>query len=65
MKKLRETISMDRRHGSGRPRTVSTEENLNLIEEFVCSLEEGPHTHLASRKIAEKQESVGHQYGEL
>ena len=45
---------MDRRHGSRRPDTVSVEENMDLIKEFVCSQEEWPHTHLAPRKIAEQ-----------
>ena len=54
MKKFRESSSMDRRHGSGQPRTVSTEKDKDLIEELVCSKEEPPHTHLAPRKIAEQ-----------
>ena len=40
LKKFRETGSVDRRHGSGQPRTVSTKENMGLIEEFICSQEE-------------------------
>ena len=43
---------MDRRHGSGQSGTVSTEENMDLIEELVCSQGEWHHTHLAPRKIA-------------
>ena len=54
MKKIRETDLIDRRHGLGRPRTVSTEENMNLIEELVCSKEERPYTHLAPRKTAKQ-----------
>ena len=53
LQKFRETGSMKRKHGSGRPTTVSTEENMDLIEELICSQEE-PHSHLAPRKIAEK-----------
>ena len=45
---------MNRKEGSGRPRSVTTEENTDLIEELVCSKEEAPHTHLAPRKIAEQ-----------
>ena len=45
---------MNRKEGSGRPRSVATEENNNLIEELICSQEEAPHTHLAPRKIAEQ-----------
>ena len=54
IKKFRETSSTDRGHGSGRPRTVSTVENMNLIEELVCSWKYRPHTHLVARKIAEQ-----------
>ena len=44
---------MNRKEGSGRPRSVTTEENTDLIEELICSPEEAPpHTHLAPRKIA-------------
>ena len=45
---------MNRKEGSGRPRSVTTEENTDLIEELICSQEEVPHTHLASREIAEQ-----------
>ena len=54
LKKSREAGSMDRRHCSGSPRTVSTEENIDLIKELVCSQDEQPHIHLAPRKIAEQ-----------
>ena len=54
MKKIRETDLIDRRHGLERPRNVSMEENMNLIEELVCSKEERPHTHLAPRKTAKQ-----------
>ena len=44
---------MNRKEGSGRSRSVTTEENTDLIEELTCSPEEAPpHTHLAPRKIA-------------
>ena len=33
---------------------LSTEENMDLIEELVCSQEEWSHTHLAPRKISEQ-----------
>ena len=52
--KFREIGSMDKWHGSGRPRTVSTEENTSLLEELVYSQEERPYTHLAAKKIAEQ-----------
>ena len=46
--------TMNRKEGSGQPRSVTTEENTDLIEELICSQEEAPHTHLAPRKIAEQ-----------
>ena len=45
---------MSRKEDSGRPRSVTTEENTDLIEEMICSQEEAPYTHLAPRKIAKQ-----------
>ena len=45
---------MNRKEGSGRPRSVTTGENTNLIEEMICSQEEALHTHPAPRKIAKQ-----------
>ena len=45
---------MNRKEGSGRPRSVTRKENTDLIEELICSQKEGLHTHLAPRKIAEQ-----------
>ena len=53
-KKFKENGLMDRRHGSGHPRTVSMEENVELIKEFACSQEEWPHTYLPPSKITEQ-----------
>ena len=52
LKKFRETGSTDRRHGSRHPRTVSTEENIDLIEE--SSQEVWPYMHFTPRKIPEQ-----------
>ena len=41
---------MNRKGGSGRPRSITTEENTDLIEELICSQEEAPHTNLATRE---------------
>ena len=56
MKRFKDSGTMNRKEGSGRPRSVTTEENTNLIEELTCSQDEAPHTHLAPRKIAEQTE---------
>ena len=53
IQKYKETGTMERKTGSGRPITVCTEENMDLVEELICSQEE-PHTHLAPRKISEQ-----------
>ena len=52
LQKYKKTGSMNRKPGSGRPRTVTTEENMDLVENLICSQEE-PHTHLAPRKISD------------
>ena len=54
MKRFKDSGTRNRKVGSGRPRSVATEENTDLIEELICSQEEVPHTHLAPRKIAEQ-----------
>ena len=43
--------SMDRRPGSGRPVTVITEENEELVGDLICSQGENPGTHLSPREI--------------
>jgi len=47
LKRFKDNGTMDRKEGSGRTRTVTTEENADLIED-------APQTHLAPRKIAEQ-----------
>ena len=51
---FKDSGTMNRKEGSGVPRSVATEENTNLIEELICSEEEVSHTLLALRKIAEQ-----------
>ena len=51
IRKYEETGPMDRRSGTGRPRSVSTKENEELVEELISSQKEpGIHTHEPSRK---------------
>ena len=52
---------MDRRKGAGRPRTVNTEENAELVEELICSQEDEPHTHLTPRQI-ESTEDISRSF---
>jgi len=50
--KLRETGTVDRRVGSGRPRSARTEENIDLVDDLIVSQEDKPQTHRTVRKIA-------------
>ena len=43
---------MKRKTGSGRPITVTTDKNAELIEELICSQEEFSGIHKSLRKIA-------------
>ena len=64
LRKLRETGSTNRRHGSGRPKHARTEENVTSVEELVQSQEGHPQTHRSTRQIAREmrisQSSVVH-----
>ena len=54
LKRFKDSDTINREEGSGRPRSVTTEENTDLIEELIFSQEEAPHTHVAPRKIAKQ-----------
>jgi len=45
LKKLRDTATVDRRPGSGRPRSARTEENVETVNDLVLSQEDKPQTH--------------------
>ena len=45
LKRLKDTGSIARRDGSGRPRTSCTEENIEVVNELVLSQENAPQTH--------------------
>ena len=53
LKHFKDSGTMNRKEGSGRTESVTTEKNTNLIKELLCS-QEVPHTHLAPRKIAKQ-----------
>ena len=57
LKCFKDSGSMNRKEGPGRPESVTTEENTDLIEEMLCSQEEALQTHLAPRKI-DKQTGI-------
>lgn len=52
IKKLEATGSTERKPGSGRPVTACTAENLEYVEENICSQEDNPGTHRSQRQIA-------------
>ena len=54
MKLSKDSGTKNRKESSGRPRSVTTEVNTDLIEELICSQEEALHKHVAPRKIAEQ-----------
>ena len=51
LKRFQEDNSMDRRTGSNRQRTITTEENENLIESLICSQEDNPGSHMSPREV--------------
>ena len=51
LKRFQEDNSMDRRAGSGRQRTITTEEKENLIENLICSQEENPGSRMSPREV--------------
>jgi len=52
IKKIKDTGTTSRKPGSGRPRTVTTNENQDYVEETIVSQENEPGTHKSQRKIA-------------
>ena len=54
LKRLKDSGTINRKEGSGQPRSVTTEENTDLIKELICPQEEALYTCLGPHKIAEK-----------
>ena len=52
MKKIDETGDVARKEGSGRPKSVRTEENIELVEEMILSKKDQPETHSTPAEIA-------------
>ena len=50
--KIDETGEIERREGSGRPRTVRVPESIVKVEELVLSQEDKPGTHMTPNEIA-------------
>jgi hypothetical protein len=54
LKKLRDTGSSCRRHGSGRPKSVRTRENIDLVKDLVLSPEGRAATSCSERETAKR-----------
>ena len=52
IKKIKETWLTERRKGSGRPVTATSEEIASILEELVCSQEDEPGNQNSIREIA-------------
>jgi len=52
IKKIDETGSLDRKVGSGRPRTVRTADSVAVVGEMVCSQEDKLGTHKSPIEIS-------------
>ena len=48
LKQFKDSSTVNRKENSGRPRSVTTEENTDLIQKLICSQDEAPHTHTPS-----------------
>ena len=57
--KIDETQSVERKAGSGRPRTARTEEIIEIVEELICSQEDEPKSHKTPREIA-RETGISH-----
>ena len=51
LKRFQEDNSMDRRAGLDRRRTITTEENENVIENLTRSQEDNPGSHMSPREV--------------
>ena len=52
LKKIDETGDVARKEGSGRPKSVRTEENIEQVEEMILSKKDQPETHSTLAEIA-------------
>ena len=52
LKKIGETDGVAQKEGAGRPKSLSAEENIKLVEEIILSQEDQPGTHSTPAEIA-------------
>ena len=51
LRKIDKTGSVERKVGSGRPRSTRTQRNISLVNDFICSQEDNPGTSESPREI--------------
>lgn len=51
IKKIDREDTTDRKPGSGRPKSVRTDANIELVSELICSQDDKPHSHKSPREI--------------
>ena len=49
--KIDNDSTTERRPGSGRPRSVRTQQNIERVSELICSQDANPHSHKSPREI--------------
>ena len=54
LKRFQEDNSLDRRAGSGRQRTITTEEKTTLFENLICSQEDNSGSDMSQREVERK-----------
>ena len=59
LKKIDLTGRAERNLGSGRPRSVRTQTNIELVRELICSQEDAPGTHKSPREIS-RETGISH-----
>ena len=59
LKKIDKTGGIERKKGSGRPKSARTDENIETVEELILSQEEEPGSHKTPRQI-ERETGISH-----
>ena len=54
LKRIKKKNSIERKSGSGLPRSICTEDNIEIVSELILSQEGNPGTHLSQRKISKR-----------
>jgi len=52
-KKIDNCRTTERKSGSGRPRSLTTADNVSMIQDMICSQDDAPCSHINPRNIQE------------